>query len=75
MSATIRPVGLLKTYVDGQSNLSLDCEGQSIRECLVKVKIPPELVAIVMVNGILRDKDYVIQDQDVVQLIPLVGGG
>ncbi len=47
----------------------------TVRECLVKIKVPPELVAMVMVNGSLQDKDYVIQEQDVIQLIPLVGGG
>ncbi len=75
MSVTIRPAGLLRSYVNEQSSLVLDCEGLTVRECLVKVKIPSELVALVMVNGILREKDYVIQDQDVIQFIPLVGGG
>ncbi len=75
MSITIRPAGLLRTYVNEQSSLTLDCEGLTVRECLVQVKIPSELVALVMVNGNLRDKDYVIQDQDVIQLLPLVGGG
>ncbi len=75
MSVTIRPAGLLRTYVNEKSTLTMDCEGLTVRECLVRVKIPSELVALVMVNGILQDKDYVIQDQDVVQLLPLVGGG
>ncbi len=75
MSITVRPSGLLKTYANDQSSLAMDCEGVTVRECLVMLKIPVELVAVVMVNGILRDKDYVMQDQDVIQLIPLVGGG
>jgi sulfur carrier protein ThiS len=75
MSVTIRPTGLLKTYASEQSSLTLDCDGMTVRECLVIVKIPSELVAAVMVNGILKNKDYLIQDRDVIQLIPLVGGG
>ncbi len=75
MSVTIRPTGLLKTYANDQSSFTTDCEDMTVRECLVKLKIPSELVAVVMVNSILRDKDYVIQDLDVIQLIPLVGGG
>ena len=75
MVVTIRPTGLLKTYASEQSSITMDCAGITIRECLVKLKIPSELVAVVMVNGILQDKDYVTQDQDVIQLIPLVGGG
>ncbi len=75
MSVTIRPIGLLKTYASDQSSLAVDCQGMTVRECLVKLNIPSELVAVVMVNGILQEKDYVIQDLDVIQLIPLVGGG
>ncbi len=75
MSVTVKPVGLLRPYAGDLPSLSLDCAGMTVRECLVKIKVPPELVAMVMVNGSLRDKDYVIQEQDVIQLIPLVGGG
>ncbi len=75
MSATVKPTGLLKAYVNELPMLELDCQGMTVRECLVKINIPSELVALVMVNGTLPDKDYVIQDQDVIQLIPLVGGG
>ena len=33
------------------------------------------MIAIVLVNGVLQEKDYAIRDQDIVQLIPLIGGG
>ncbi len=75
MSVTIRPSGILKTYASDQSSLTVDCQGMTVRECLTKIKMPSELVAVVMVNGILQEKDYVIQDLDIIQLIPLIGGG
>jgi len=33
------------------------------------------LVAVVLINGRQELKDYVLQDGDIVKLIPLVGGG
>ncbi len=75
MSVTIQPTGLLKSYAGEQSSLTLDCAGKTVRECLIDILIPSELVAMVMVNGLLQDKEYVVQDQDVIQLIPLIGGG
>ena len=75
MSVNIRPTGLLKSYAKDQSNLTLECAGKTVRECLLEIQIPSELVAMVIVNGLLQEKDYVVHDQDVIQLIPLVGGG
>ena len=75
MSVNIRPVGLLKRYAGEQSSFTLECAGKSIRDCLLEILIPSELVAMVIVNGSLQDKDYIVRDQDVIQLIPLVGGG
>ena len=75
MSVIIKPTGLLKSYTGGHSSLTLDCAGKTVRDCLVEIQVPSELVAMVMVNGLLQEKDYIVQDQDVIQLIPLVGGG
>ncbi len=75
MSVEIRPTGLLKSYAGEQSNLILDCAGKTVRDCLREISIPSELVAMVLVNGSLQEKDYIVHDQDVIQLIPLVGGG
>ncbi|MFQ5886841.1 MAG: MoaD/ThiS family protein [Anaerolineae bacterium] len=37
--------------------------------------IPPDLVAVVMVNGRQEPKSYLLQEGDQVKLVPLVGGG
>ena len=65
----------MKSYVGEQSSLTVDCSGKTVRDCLREISIPSELVAMVIVNGLLQEKDYIVQEQDVIQLIPLVGGG
>jgi sulfur carrier protein ThiS len=74
MPALIRPVGLLKQYIQDQSCIEV-AEGFTIKETLLKIKIPPELVALVLVNGDAQDKNYRIADRDIIQLIAIVGGG
>lgn len=75
MSATFKPTNILKSYSGGSNSIQADVAGKSVRECLSIIKIPAELVALVVVNGTAQTKDYVVQDGDVIQLIPLVGGG
>ena len=74
MSVLLRPVGMLKNYVAGQAEVSV-APGQSVRDTLAAVGIPPELVALVMVNDVQQRKDYSLQDGDVVKLIAVIGGG
>jgi len=75
MSVQVKPTGILKSYTGDESPVLVDASGENIREVLSKLRIPSEMVAMVVVNGILVEKDYIPQDQDVVQLIPLIGGG
>lgn len=44
-------------------------------EVLEALGIPSALVAIVLINGRQELKNYVLQDGDIVKLVPLVGGG
>ena len=47
-----------------------------MREALKQVGIPPEVVALVVINGNYQtDKDTVLQDGDVVKLMAVIGGG
>lgn len=75
MSATIKPTNLLKSYTGGNTNLVVEVTGKKLKEYLVALKIPPELVALVVVNNMAKDKEYIVEENDVIQLIPLVGGG
>jgi sulfur carrier protein ThiS len=73
--AKITPLGLLKRYVGDRETPILTEEGQTVAEILEALGIPSGLVAIVLINGRQELKNYVLQDGDVVELVPLVGGG
>ncbi len=74
MSAVLIPLGHLKSLVDGQSELQVEA-GCPVRETLQKAGIRPDLVALVLVNGEQRDKDYVLQEGDVLKVMAVIGGG
>jgi sulfur carrier protein ThiS len=70
----VRPVGTLKSYIGGQTEVAVDA-GRTVRETMTAIGIPPEIVALVLVNEVQQAKDYVVQDGDVVKLIAVIGGG
>lgn len=74
MPATLRPVGMLKSYIGGQDEAAVEA-GRNVRETLQALGIPPELVALVMVNDQHQDKDYVVQDGDAIKVVAIIGGG
>lgn len=71
----ITPVGLLKKYIGDKETPIVTGEGQTVAEILEALGIPSVLVALVLINGRQELKSYVLQDGDVVKLVPLVGGG
>jgi sulfur carrier protein ThiS len=74
MTAYIKPLGMLKSYNAGLPLIDAE-PGVSVRETLRKLAIPEELVALVMVNNFPKDKDYIVHDGDVVQIMAVLGGG
>lgn len=74
MPVLLRPMGMLKDYVAGQSELTVE-PGRSIRETMRALGMPPELAALVLVNDEHQNKDYVLQDGDVLKLMAVIGGG
>ncbi len=74
MSAHIKPLGILKSYIGGKAEIAVDA-GNSVRETLRLLHIPPEIVALVLVNDQPQAKEYCVQDGDVVSLLAVVGGG
>ena len=74
MSAKLRPIGHLKSLVNGQDELKVD-SGLTVRATLEKAGIRSELVALVMVNDEQRDKDYVVREGDVIKVLAVIGGG
>lgn len=75
MPVTLRPVGHLKSYVDGNDMIAMPA-GMSIRDTLQAAGIPPELVALVVVNDVHQtDKEILLKDGDDVRVMAVIGGG
>ena len=74
MSAIIRPLGMLKSYIGDQKEATVE-SGFCVRDSLVKIGINPELVAGVFVNDEQQSKDYILQDGDIVKVMAVIGGG
>jgi sulfur carrier protein ThiS len=65
---------MLKTYIGNLTETVVE-PGRSIRQTLAELGIPPELVALVVVNDGQQDKDYVLSDGDFVHVFAVIGGG
>jgi sulfur carrier protein ThiS len=74
MKATLRPSGALKTYIGGKTEITVEA-GHSVRETLSALNIPPEVVALVVVNEEQQTKEYFLQEGDVVRVLAVIGGG
>lgn len=75
MPVILRPIGHLKSMVNNQTEVSVP-SGISIRQALAFIKIPSEVVALVVINGVhTTDKDTILNDGDVVKLMAVIGGG
>ena len=74
MTATLRPYGILKSYIGGDLEIAVEA-GRTIRQVLQGLGMPPEVVALVLVNDEQQSKDYVLQDGDTVKLMAIIGGG
>jgi len=74
MSAKIRPLGMLKSYLGDQKEVIVEA-GYTIRETLISLGMNPDLVAGIFVNQDQQSKDYILQDGDIVNLLAVIGGG
>jgi sulfur carrier protein ThiS len=74
MTATIKAYGMLKTYLGGQKETGVE-HGLTVRQALAALGIPSELVAFVIVNDEQQNKDYCLQEGDVVKVMAVMGGG
>jgi molybdopterin converting factor small subunit len=76
VSVTFLPFGILKSFTNGAERLVLEGkEGQSLESVCQEIGLPVNLIALFLVNGERRSKDYLLQANDEVKLIALVGGG
>ncbi len=74
MSALFKPAGQLKSYFGNLPEIPVEA-GTTVRETLVSLAVSPDIIAGVIVNGDLLDKDYSIQEGDVIKLFSVMGGG
>lgn len=74
MTAILKPVGILKQYTKGMNELIVQ-PGQSIREMLLSLGIPPDIIALVLINEQPVNKDHIISDGEIIQVIAVIGGG
>jgi sulfur carrier protein ThiS len=49
--------------------------GTTVGDVVARLGLPPEEVAIVMVNGVHRDADHVLAEGDRLALFPPIAGG
>ena len=74
LTVKIRLIGILKQYAHGENEIPVD-SGMTVRNSLFSIGIPPEIIALVLVNEKPVDKEHVLADGDIVQLIAVIGGG
>jgi thiamine biosynthesis protein ThiS len=74
MPATLTAVGILKTYLGGAAEVSVEAE-RTVHEILSSLEIPPELVALVTVNDLLQTKEYKVAEGDKIKILAVMGGG
>ena len=74
MTATLRLGASLKNLINGKDEYTV-AVGNSVRESLKVIGINPDLIALVTVNEVMQTKDYIIQENDLVRLMAVIGGG
>lgn len=74
MPAYLHALGIIKSYISGNAPIEIEA-GSTVRETLRALNIPPEIVALVVVNDVPQSKEYRVQEGDVVKVIAVVGGG
>lgn len=73
--ATVELLGILREHAEATPEDIGPAEGKTVADVIQALGVPADLVAFVMVNGRQQTKTYVIQPEDHVILIPLIGGG
>ena len=74
MSAKFRLSGSLTDVTGGPSEYTV-ASGLTVRATLVSLGIEPLTVALVIVNKVHENKDYIIREGDEVLVMAVVGGG
>ncbi|GAB4409573.1 MAG: hypothetical protein Kow00123_22960 [Anaerolineales bacterium] len=73
--ATVELLGILREQAKARPEDIGLADGKPVADVIQALGLPADLVAFVMVNGRQQPKTYIIQPEDHVILIPLIGGG
>ena len=65
----------LSKYYPGGSNEFKVSTGTTVGKLIRDLNIPEDDVKLIFVNGVRRDRDYQLENNDRVGLFPPVGGG
>ena len=72
MSITVEAGGSLKARV--APHLALN-DVQTVGQAIERLRLPPDVALIMLVNGRIAHWTTELQDGDVLQLLPTIGGG
>lgn len=80
MTVTFTPVGILKSYckdiLRNNADIIVDGrEGKTLETVCGELGLPCNLISLFVVNGRRESKDYVLQPDDEVRCVSLLGGG
>jgi sulfur carrier protein ThiS len=72
--AEIHPKGILKQYSNNKNSIQI-ASGTTLREALIQIGIPPELVAMAFVNQNPKGKEEIVLAGEIIDLVAVIGGG
>jgi len=76
MKVRIEVSSSLKRYTKGKTRYELDVEqGTKAIDAIKKLGIPEEEVGIISVNGVKAEEDYIINENDKINVFPVIIGG
>ena len=75
MTITIRTAGALKERLSTEMILSNLTDGQTVGDAVTQLDLPADMGLVMMVNGKLAHWGTELHEGDVLQLVPVIGGG
>ncbi len=74
MQIEVRLFASLRKYADDKSRIEME-DGTDVSAFMERIGVPPDEVAIILVNGRHAVQDQVLQDGQAVSLFPPIAGG
>jgi len=66
----------LNRYTSGQTSLEIDISGdKTATEVVLSAGVPEDEIGFIAVNGQKVDSDYILKENDIIRVYPLIVGG